>query len=270
MISRRTFVAQTAGLALAVTRRRPAAGPAPTGSPRPSPSTRAPPAAAAPSGWTTSRPTASRRPSTTRRTWTRSRTRWACPRGALLPHRARRAGTWSRATCPPPISAACSRAPGGRGARGPGDAEEHARAWPCPGDAPEPYEVVSFDSGRQDHVFATPLAPGWPRSSPTASEWRGDFERLNREWIETWFTLEEADRETFRDPVGKIVAPGGQIFFVVDGDGGAAGPAPCSALGRRPRDRQDGGGAGGARAGLRRPADGRGVAFSRRRRRRES
>jgi ribosomal protein S18 acetylase RimI-like enzyme len=47
-------------------------------------------------------------------------------------------------------------------------------------------------------------------------EWREAFERLNREWIETWFTLEDADRETFRDPVGKILAPGGQIFFVVD------------------------------------------------------
>src|SRR4051794_9435354 len=47
-------------------------------------------------------------------------------------------------------------------------------------------------------------------------EWRGAFERLNREWIETWFTLEEADRETFRDPVGKILTPGGQIFFVVE------------------------------------------------------
>ena len=47
-------------------------------------------------------------------------------------------------------------------------------------------------------------------------EWRDDFERLNREWIETWFALEEADRETFRDPAAKIVAPGGQLFFVVE------------------------------------------------------
>jgi putative acetyltransferase len=47
-------------------------------------------------------------------------------------------------------------------------------------------------------------------------EWRGEFERLNREWIETWFTLEPADLETFRDPAGKIVAPGGQIFFVLE------------------------------------------------------
>jgi GNAT superfamily N-acetyltransferase len=53
---------------------------------------------------------------------------------------------------------------------------------------------------------------------PYRDRWRDAFERLNREWIETWFTLEEADRETFRDPVGKVVAPGGQIFFVVEGD----------------------------------------------------
>ena len=49
-------------------------------------------------------------------------------------------------------------------------------------------------------------------------EWRGEFERLNREWIETWFTLEEADREVFQDPHVTILAPGGQIFFVVEGD----------------------------------------------------
>ena len=48
--------------------------------------------------------------------------------------------------------------------------------------------------------------------------WRGAFERLNREWIETWFTLEDADREAFADPAGKILAPGGQIFFVVEGE----------------------------------------------------
>jgi len=49
-------------------------------------------------------------------------------------------------------------------------------------------------------------------------EWRGEFERLNREWIETWFVLEEADRETFLDPVAKIIDPGGEIFFVVEAD----------------------------------------------------
>ena len=62
-------------------------------------------------------------------------------------------------------------------------------------------------------------------------EWRGEFERLNRDWIETWFTLEEADRATFRDPVGKIIAPGGQIFFVVE-DGKVLGT--CAVVRHRP------------------------------------
>jgi GNAT superfamily N-acetyltransferase len=48
-------------------------------------------------------------------------------------------------------------------------------------------------------------------------EWRDAFEQLNREWIETWFVLEDADRETFRDPEAKILAAGGQIFFVLEG-----------------------------------------------------
>jgi GNAT superfamily N-acetyltransferase len=45
---------------------------------------------------------------------------------------------------------------------------------------------------------------------------RADFERLNREWIERWFAVEEEDRRVFDDPAGRIVEPGGQIFFVVD------------------------------------------------------
>ena len=47
-------------------------------------------------------------------------------------------------------------------------------------------------------------------------ELRSDFERLNREWIERWFGVEEEDRKAFEDPGGRIVEPGGQIFFVVD------------------------------------------------------
>ncbi len=53
---------------------------------------------------------------------------------------------------------------------------------------------------------------------PYQERWRGAFERLNREWIEAFFILEDADRAVFADPAGKILAPGGQIFFVVDGD----------------------------------------------------
>jgi ribosomal protein S18 acetylase RimI-like enzyme len=47
-------------------------------------------------------------------------------------------------------------------------------------------------------------------------EFRDAFERLNREWIETYFVLEAADRETLGDPQRKILDPGGQIFFVLD------------------------------------------------------
>jgi len=47
-------------------------------------------------------------------------------------------------------------------------------------------------------------------------ELRADFERLNREWIERYFAVEQEDRKVFEDPEGLIVAPGGQVFFLVD------------------------------------------------------
>ena len=65
-------------------------------------------------------------------------------------------------------------------------------------------------------------------------EYKSAFEQLNRDWIETYFVLEEPDREVFRDPHTKIVEPGGQIFFVLEGgqvQGTCAvlrhGPADC-------------------------------------------
>jgi putative acetyltransferase len=47
-------------------------------------------------------------------------------------------------------------------------------------------------------------------------EFRSAFEQLNREWIETHFALENPDREIFRDPVARIVNPGGEVFFVLE------------------------------------------------------
>jgi putative acetyltransferase len=44
-----------------------------------------------------------------------------------------------------------------------------------------------------------------------------DFERLNREWLAEFFHVEEKDIRHFADPGATIVAPGGQIFFVVEG-----------------------------------------------------
>jgi ribosomal protein S18 acetylase RimI-like enzyme len=50
-------------------------------------------------------------------------------------------------------------------------------------------------------------------------EYRSEFERLNRDWIEAFFVLEDADREIFRQPDEAVIEPGGEIFFVVDDDG---------------------------------------------------
>jgi GNAT superfamily N-acetyltransferase len=45
------------------------------------------------------------------------------------------------------------------------------------------------------------------------------FGRLNRAWIERLFAIEPADEEVLRDPVGQVIAPGGQIFFArLDGE----------------------------------------------------
>jgi len=60
-------------------------------------------------------------------------------------------------------------------------------------------------------------APG-PTVVPYRDDLRAAFEQLNRDWIETYFALEDADRAVFADPAGAILDPGGQIFFVVEGD----------------------------------------------------
>jgi GNAT superfamily N-acetyltransferase len=62
-------------------------------------------------------------------------------------------------------------------------------------------------------------------------EFREDFERLNRAWIEQYFVIEAADREVFRDPVSAIIEPGGAIFFVVE-DGQVQGT--CAVLPHEP------------------------------------
>jgi GNAT superfamily N-acetyltransferase len=45
-----------------------------------------------------------------------------------------------------------------------------------------------------------------------------EFERLNRAWIEKYFTLEEPDRRVFADPENIIIRPGGQVFFALLGE----------------------------------------------------
>lgn len=55
-----------------------------------------------------------------------------------------------------------------------------------------------------------PIVPFRPDLAPA-------FTELNRAWIETLFTLEEADWKVLKDPEAAIIQPGGQIFFAVDG-----------------------------------------------------
>ncbi len=44
------------------------------------------------------------------------------------------------------------------------------------------------------------------------------FRILNEQWIAKYFRIEDKDRETLDDPVGKIIAHGGHIFFALKGD----------------------------------------------------
>lgn len=42
-----------------------------------------------------------------------------------------------------------------------------------------------------------------------------DFARLNYEWIDRYFRIEEHDREMLDDPFAYIIEPGGEIFFAI-------------------------------------------------------
>lgn len=54
--------------------------------------------------------------------------------------------------------------------------------------------------------------------APYREPLREDFARLNRQWIEEHFRLEQADLDSFADPHAAFVAPGGEVFFtLVDG-----------------------------------------------------
>lgn len=44
-------------------------------------------------------------------------------------------------------------------------------------------------------------------------EFHNDFKRLNYEWIEKYFSLEEADRQSLNHPDEKILKPGGHIYM---------------------------------------------------------
>ncbi|QDT17095.1 GNAT family N-acetyltransferase [Alienimonas californiensis] len=57
---------------------------------------------------------------------------------------------------------------------------------------------------------------------PWAAEWAPAFETLNREWLERDFSVEPLDEALFADPVGRILEPGGAIWFALE-EGRAVG-----------------------------------------------
>lgn len=53
---------------------------------------------------------------------------------------------------------------------------------------------------------------------PYKSTFAKDFYELNIEWLETYFYVEDFDREVLRNPEKYIITPGGHIFFAVEND----------------------------------------------------
>lgn len=58
-------------------------------------------------------------------------------------------------------------------------------------------------------------------------EYTEAFVRLNTEWIEKYFWIEDEDRKLFADPKAEIIDTGGMIYYAVTSDGVVVG---CGAL----------------------------------------
>lgn len=46
-------------------------------------------------------------------------------------------------------------------------------------------------------------------------EWQPDFERLNLDWLQRYFSVEDIDRRVLGDPQTHILAPGGSVLFAL-------------------------------------------------------
>ena len=57
--------------------------------------------------------------------------------------------------------------------------------------------------------------------------YKDDFIRLNKQWIETYFRLEQSDLDTFAHIDDSIIGRGGQIFLAINADSQVLG---CCAL----------------------------------------
>ena len=50
---------------------------------------------------------------------------------------------------------------------------------------------------------------------PYQDKYKSDFERLNREWIEEFFKMEDEDFHTLQHPESYVIAKSGEIFFAL-------------------------------------------------------
>ena len=63
--------------------------------------------------------------------------------------------------------------------------------------------------------MATPTATAAVRIIEFDPRWRGDFARLNLEWLRRWFVVEPVDAEVLGDPERHILADGGRVLFAI-------------------------------------------------------
>ena len=63
------------------------------------------------------------------------------------------------------------------------------------------------------------LVAAEPATQPFRREWREHFYRINAEWLERHFAIEEVDRRMLSQPEKYVIEPGGAIVFaLVDGE----------------------------------------------------
>ena len=152
-------------------------------------------------------------------------------------------------------------AAGGGGARGAGHAGEHAGHGACRATPPEPYEVLAF--ARDGKTTSSPGTAWRERRSPVGAD-RGRDLRPDRATSSGSIGSGSRPGSRSRTPTGRRSpipaarswrrAGRSSSWWTGTSAGDLRGDA---ALGRCARDRQDGGGARGAGAGVRRSADGR-------------
>jgi len=81
---------------------------------------------------------------------------------------------------------------------------------------------ADIDSGRvQREILAehARLRVAKPDIEPFRREWREHFYRINAEWLERYWTIEDIDHRVLSQPEKLVLEPGGAIFYaLVDGE----------------------------------------------------